>query len=212
MGERLAKFDLNRCYAEGRTQRGGSCPDVFPAVLCVRNADLSNRDRSAALASSHGSLATMDIAMQERRLSGSIGNPVGKGILLLDKGGQVATEDLMATEKLRGAPKEADGKLNSINPRTGKRNCRHRSDSEDHLLPRCAERDRRSTEAPPPAPTDVQPRSPPFSSTSFEEQQDAARGAMPNDNVGSPDTGSRILRIQRFRLDSLRLRGEVRFF
>ena len=69
----VAKFDPPGRGAEGRTEHGGADPDEVVAVLRFRNAKLSPRDKSLALASTRGNSAMREIARRTLRLSDPTG-------------------------------------------------------------------------------------------------------------------------------------------
>ena len=56
MDEFLAKFDLHRRKARGRTRPGGTFPEPLVAALCLKNASLSRHETSPVLASTRGHL------------------------------------------------------------------------------------------------------------------------------------------------------------
>ena len=69
----VAKFDLLRRTAEGRTKHSGATPDAFLAVSRLPDAILSRPDKSLVVASTHGNSVATEVAQQIRRPSGLLG-------------------------------------------------------------------------------------------------------------------------------------------
>ena len=83
----MAKFDRLRRKAEGRKKHRGAFSYEFVAISRYQNANLSRRDKSRALARTHGNLAMKDIAQQLCRLFGPMGACGKQDVVFVDDNG-----------------------------------------------------------------------------------------------------------------------------
>ena len=81
MEENSAQFDPLPRKAESRLQMDGSSPETFVSILCMQNASLARTDKSLVLASAQGTLGTVAVAWQVRRLSWRAGGAVQRDVL-----------------------------------------------------------------------------------------------------------------------------------
>ena len=77
-------------------KNGGPFPDASVAALCSQNANLFTRDKSSALATTRGNMATLEIAEQLLCLFGPMGGTGKKDDVLADNGrlGSSSSPDL----------------------------------------------------------------------------------------------------------------------